>query len=73
MLTDKQERHEAQAFSALTVFVAAVVAHIVVNFRSGDGQQKTIPENPSVEIRTKHTAANAGPFKAFAFHTWLGL
>jgi hypothetical protein len=38
MLTDKQERHEAQAFGALTVFVAAVVAHIVVNFSSADGQ-----------------------------------
>ena len=38
MLIDKQERHEAQAFSASTVFVAAVVAHIVVNFNSADGQ-----------------------------------
>jgi len=38
MLTDKQERHEAEAFGELTVFVAAVVAHIVVNFSRADGQ-----------------------------------
>ena len=51
----------------------SLLCHIGVNFRSGDGQQKTNSENSIVETKAEHTEANADPFEGFAFQMWLGM
>ena len=58
----------------ITFFGAVrLLCHIGVNFRSGDGQQKTNSENSIAETKAEHTGANVDPFKGFAFHMWLGM